>query len=122
MAKTPIDLDADLDISEEVETVSVRLFKRDWRFLLGINSFNLSALTSGDAAAVSSFMLNVIHPDERDEFRRVIASQTNLTPQVLSNIINKMIEVIGERPTTPPSASPRGASNRAPSRKSVESS
>lgn len=115
MAKQTIDLDHDLGLDEDtpdLEYVTVKLFKRDWRLLLGLNAFNLSALTSGDASAIAGFILNTIHPDERMEFSRAIAAQPNLTPAKLGDLINKLIEVTGERPTTPPSGSPRGASNR----------
>ncbi len=118
MAPAPIDFDTDLDLNEEVETIVIKLFGREWRLQLGLNAFNLSALTSGDASAIAGFVANAIHPDDRDEFKRAISMQANLTPEKLGLLINKLIEVMSGRPTTRPSVSRATASKRTSTPKS----
>jgi len=115
-----IDLDADLfGVDDEpTPTKQVKLFGREWTILCDLNSFSISALGSGDPSAIVNFLDGLIAEDQRVDFRLAISRVKNLTPEKLGKLINSLVEVVTERPTTPPSASLRGASKRVTAPKS----
>ena len=122
MAKL-LDLDLGLDLDETpVTTRPIKMFGQEWTLVCDLNSFALSNLTTGDPQALVQFLNSIIVEDQRVEFGKALSSVPNLTPEKLGTILGKLVEAAGERPTTQPSASQRGASNPRTSQKSAAGS
>jgi len=119
MAKI-LDLDADLGLDDEpVHTRQIKLLGRQWTLICDLNSYALSNMTTGDPGAIVEFLNGVILEEERSDFAKALSRVKNLTPEKLGAILGKLVEAAGERPTPPPSASPRGASKRTTTPKSA---
>lgn len=118
-----LDLDAQIGIDNTPSaTKPFKLFGRTWTMMCDLNSFAMSDLTTGEPAAIVRFIDSVILPAERVDFRNAISSQPNLTAEKLGAILTALVEAAAERPTTPPSASSRGATNPTSPRKSAANS
>ena len=123
MAPKILDLDAEIGLDDTPSaTKPFKLFGRTWTMLCDLNSFAMSDLTTGEPAAIVRFIDSVILPAERIDFRNAISSQPNLTAERLGKILTALVEAAAERPTTPPSASSRGATSQTSQRKSAGSS
>lgn len=117
--KKVIDLDTELglDFTDEVPIKVVKLLGREWRVLCSVNQFALGRLTSGDVGAWTGFIQGIIHADDRAAFTEALSTVPNLDVDKLIAIVSRLVEVIGERPTTPSSASSRTATRRTSARK-----
>lgn len=118
--KKVVDLDAELGIYDEAapaHTKKVKLLGREWTVVCDVNNFSIAEMMSGDAGAVARFIVNVIHPDEADQFRQELGKVKNLSAEKLGLLLNRLIEVAGERPTESPSTSRRTAGSRTSVRK-----
>ena len=119
MAKI-LDLDADLGLDDTpVHTRPIKLLGKEWTLICDLNSYALSNLTTGEPSAIVEFLNGVIIEEQRSDFAKALSAVPNLTPEKLGVILGKLVEAAGERPTKPPSASPRGVSSLTPTRKSV---
>lgn len=116
-----IDLDAELGFEDEPElkTKRVKLFGREWDFLESFNSYNLSAVFTGDPGAVAKFMSNTVVPDQRADFANAIAARPDLDTDKLLELFNKIVEAVTGRPTNKPARSSRTASKRTSSPRSA---
>lgn len=116
-----IDLDKELGTGDDepVHTKKIRLFGREWTVICDLNSFSMSQIAGGDAGGVSTFLTNLVHEDERDEFIKTLSSAKGLDGERLGKLLSKLIEVAGERPTSGPSPLPRTAKTPASTRKSA---
>jgi hypothetical protein len=123
--KTTVDLDLDkeLGIADDgtAETKTIRLLGREWTVVCDLNSFAMAQIAAGDSAGVAGFLVNLIAEDQQEDFGLALASAKNMNADRLGTILQKLIEVAGERPTAQPSPSPRTAKNRTSSLKSVGS-
>lgn len=105
-----IDLDAELDFEDEpVHTARVKLLGREWTVVCDLNSFAMAQIAGGDASGISKFLTGLIHPDEQEDFALTLSSAKNLNGDRLGKVLEKLVEVAGERPTEPPSPSLRTA-------------
>lgn len=119
-----IDLDAlirDKQAAAAAETpvVTIRLFDRDWRLYADLNSYVALGFDSGDPSAMRTFIDNLVHEDERDEFKKVASEQRGITPEVLGEIVRGFVEAAADRPTKSPSASAATGSRTTSARKST---
>lgn len=132
MATKPrvIDLDAQLGIEPNDEPIyikTIKLLGDEWRVVCDLSSFSLSAVTSGEATAgdVMRFLESMIHPDDWPRFRSIASNHPALrgeqSAERMFEMIRAIVEVASERPTMPPSTSPRGVSNGSTGRKSAAS-
>jgi len=119
-----VDLDAQLGSEPDAprHTARFRLFGRDWTMVCDLNAFAVSDMLTGEPAAIVRMIDSLVAEDERIDFRTAFASQPNLTAERLGQILNAMIEVAGQRPTTPSSISPRGGRSQTSRPKSAASS
>lgn len=114
-----VDIDAELGDSDEViHTKKIRLLGREWTIQCDLNTFAMSQIAAGDASGISRFISNLVIPEERDDFIETLSSAKNLSGERLGSILQKLIEVAGERPTEPPSPSLRTAKKPTSVRKS----
>lgn len=114
-----INLDDLLGEDEPVLTKPITLFGREWDVICGLNFFTLSAIGAGEPGAVAQFLRNTVVPDQRDAFATAMSAAANLDAEKLGKIVNALVEVASERPTTQPSVSSRPASKRTSAPRSV---
>jgi len=88
--------------------VSVKLFGREWRVVTQQNVFTALAGGGGDPQAILSLISNIVHPDERDDFRMTLMKQEGMDAPILLDILNSLTEVAAERPTSSPAGSSGG--------------
>ncbi len=123
------DLDADLGfaapLDEPTTTKTVKVFGTEIRVVCDVNTFGISNLTRTGAgtAELMDFMKSMIHPEDWDKFAFVAGQSPSLAGEDgfenLTKLVTKLMEVAAERPTTRPSALPRGGSTRSSGRKSA---
>ena len=101
-------IDEELGTPDEVPVREVILFGRTWNVRLDVNAYAITAFGVGDVKGVLAFLDNAVIDDEREAFRNAIASAKGLTAERLLAIMNALLEVASERPTTSPSDSSRG--------------
>jgi hypothetical protein len=99
-----VDLDAELaelfsDAAKKVEYKKVKLFGREWRAQTSMNVYTAMAGAEGDAKALVSLLSNVVHPDEREDFRTALMNVDGMDAELLMTILGKLTEVAAERPT-----------------------
>lgn len=109
-----LDLDAliadDLAAAKKNEKWNkIKLFEREWRVTTQPNAFAAVAGSFGDAQALVSLVVDLIHPDEQVEFRNTVIKMRNLNNEVLMTIINGLLEAASEHPTKSPSGSSRAS-------------
>ena len=112
-------LDDLLGEDEPVLTKPITLFGREWDVICGLNFFTLSAIGAGEPGAGAQFLRNTVVPDQRDAFATAMSAAANLDAEKLGKIVNALVEVASERPTTQPSVSSRPASKRTSAPRSV---
>lgn len=126
MASTKSGVDFDLDKAlgfdddEPSETKTIRLLGRDWTVVCDLNSFTMAQIAGGETSGVAKFLVNLIAEDEQEEFGVALATAKNMNAKRLGLLLEKLIEVAGERPTESPSRSPRTAKKQTSSLKSVD--
>lgn len=121
MASPSIDLDKALGITgdEPTHTKKVKLLGKDWTLVCDLNAFAMAQIASGESSGVSQFIINLVVPTEQEAFAEALKNAKNMSGERLGLLLAKLIEVAGERPTEPPSRSPRTAKKTQPSLKSV---
>jgi hypothetical protein len=104
-----VDLDSELDSGEDevLHTKKIKLLDKEWTIVCDLNTFAMAQIASGDAGGIATFIAGLVIEDERDEFVKTLAGARHLTGERLGAILNRLIEVAGERPTTQPSPSGR---------------
>lgn len=101
-----IDAELGLDIDQgPTHTTKIKLFGREWTMVCDVNTFSLGAIASGDLGAIIGLFRTMVAEDEWSDFGAAMAKVRNLDAEKLMGILNAMIEVAAERPTTPPSGS-----------------
>lgn len=118
-----VDLDAELGITgeEPIHTKKIKLLGAEWTIICDLNSFAMAQIAGGDASGLSTFLINLVHPDEREDFVKVMSGAKGLDGERLGKLLTKLIEVAGERPTNGPSPLPRMVKKRTSTLKSVAS-
>lgn len=112
MAKV-IDLDRQVGDSEEpIHTVKIKLFQREWDVVCDVNSYALTALSSGDVEAYRDYLVNSVIDEQRSAMKEALLRQRGLTAERFMTIINAVMEVVMERPTKSASASSRTPTKR----------
>lgn len=119
----PVNLDAEFaemfaNASKTVKYKNVTLFGRDWRVTTSTNVFSAVAGSMGEADAFISMLSNVVHPDERADFRKALMSIDGMDVDMLMQILSRLMEVAAERPTKSPSASSAGSTRARTKRQS----
>ena len=108
MTAKAINLDDMLGQQDEVlHTRDVVLFGQPWKVVCDVNSYALTAMTTGDSVAITEFLGNIVIDEQRAEFRRALSAQRGLSSERLIDLVRHLVEVVTERPTTPPSGSSR---------------
>jgi hypothetical protein len=115
--KSVIDIDA--KISEKMaaaqtdamviqETVSV--LGREWDLVNPSNDFNnlRAANFQDNPDALIQLMLDLVHPDQRQDFFKTMKSTIAMPTEILLEIFTAMTEAVGDRPTKRSSPSRRG--------------
>lgn len=121
----PLDLDALLadDIAAAVKSTkwnTITLFKRKWRITTEPNVFAALAGSYGDVEALVSMIINIVHPEERDDFHKALLSAEGINADVLMKLLNGLVEAAAERPTKSPSASSEGSAKTRVARRKSE--
>lgn len=119
-----IDLDEELDLTpeDELPTLTIKLFGREWHLLAGVNFFGLAEATDGTVTSVAAFLRNAVIEEERDDWANALASSHNLNRDQLEKLFQRIVEVQTDRPTDKPASKPRPATKRTSSPKSAASS
>jgi hypothetical protein len=120
---TPIDLDAELGFDKDftIPTKSVHFLGRDWTIVCDLNSFRMAQIAAGESSGIAQFLVDMFIEDERDDLAEALSKAKGLTGEKLGLLLQRVIEEAGERPTEPPSRSPRTAKKQMSSLKSVGS-
>lgn len=121
-----IDLDAIIkpEIAAAIKAtkyVKVKVFGREWRISSNPNIYTSLASGSGDVEALAKLIVNVVHEDERSDFKRTLMDTEGVSAEVLLALLNGLLEAVAERPTKSPSgSSPGRKATRATALKSVD--
>lgn len=103
-----------LRVIEDIPTFPMKIFNATFRVVKAVNSLALLMADSGDTddtAKMVRSIINMIHPDDRKEFRDAYAAQAEITGEQLGFIIKSMVEgAAGTHPSTSQSDSGRTAS------------
>lgn len=119
--KKVLDLDAELglELDGPQHTRKIKMLGREWTIVCDVNSYALSEMLSGtDPGAVARFISGLLLEEEAAAFNAALGRVRNLDGEKLGELLNKLIEVAAERPTEPPSPSPRTATKPTSVRKS----
>lgn len=114
MPASVTDLDALLadDIAKAVKATKfnmITLFGKKWRITTEPNVFAALAGSYGDVQALVSMIVNIVHPEEREEFHKALLSAQGINADVLMKLLNGLVEAAAERPTKSPSGSSGGS-------------
>jgi len=124
---TTVDLDARIaeavaKAKKEQKWNKAKVFDREWRVTTEPNTYAALQGSFGDVEALIGMFDTIIHPDEREDFRKALLSAENMSADVLMQLLNGLVEVAAERPTKSRSGSSRSqVKTQAASRKSSES-
>lgn len=121
-----LDLDADLDLGpdEPIHTKRVKILGEEVTIVCGVNQFIASGLLGDnpDAGALRALIKDMILPADWPKFATALTEHPAMRGEKgianLWTVVGKLIEAASERPTSPPSGSPRSVSTRSTAPKS----
>lgn len=103
-----------LRVIQDIPTFPMRIFGNTYRVIKAINALALLMADSGDTddtAKMVKSIINMIHEDDRKDFKAAYAAQPEITGEQLGLIIRSMVEgASGVHPSTSQSDSGRTAS------------
>ena len=103
-----------LRVIEDIPTFPMKVFGNTYRVIKAINSLALLMSDSGDTddtAKMVKSIINMIHEDDRKDFKAAYAAQPEITGEQLGLIIRSMVEgASGVHPSSSQSDSGRTAS------------
>lgn len=87
------------------------LFGREWHITDASSAVGALEALAGNDDAVLDYMLSFFVPDEQEEFRVLARRCQGLDANIVSDMLNKIIEKVSDRPTEP---SPRSSGTSQP--------
>ena len=105
-----------------IPTKKIKLFGREWEVVCDINDYTMTAVATGDPKAFRDLLVNAVVDDQREEMHQELMRQRGMTTERFAAIVNAVLEVAAERPTTSPSASSRTRATPASVRRSTGAS
>lgn len=108
-----------LNPDKKIPTVPLTMFGREWHLIAELNNFTFTRMAGGDTASIGEFITNAVTPDERSEWQRQLAGILGMGADELMAFVRRLIEVVGNAPTTSSSTSPSSASRKTSARKST---
>lgn len=106
------DLDAYLGPLDTGRTTTIDFLGRKWTLNCSYNSFALNAILGGDTRGLDAFLQSLVVGDEWADFKEALFAQQNFPPERMAQMLNGLIEAVGERPTSPSSDSGSTATKR----------
>lgn len=124
MAESITDLDSllaeDFAAAEaEVRYKKVKLFQRQWRVSTAPNIYAGIGAEMADPESLARFVLDIIHPEERADFRQALFDAKGLSADVFLKMLNGMVEAASGNPTKSSAGSSRSSKTQAAPRKSA---
>lgn len=109
---------------DKIEVVAVlTVFGVEWNLVEPTNAYTSLHMASieDNPAALASFMQDLVHPDQRSQFRRTLMATPGLDSDVMLTVLNAMTEAVGKGQQERSVPSPATSSTRRGSRKSTAS-
>ena len=106
--------------ASDIPTFTMGIFGEDFRVLHSINILSMIMADDDDPQATANSVrsiINMIHPDERKEFQAAYARQTELTGEMLNEIIAAMLRGASAPNPSPSSRGSGRTAKRTTSRK-----
>lgn len=107
--------------TEKIPTKKVKMFGRTWTINCDLNAFSMAQIAGGDATGLARFLTGLVAEDEQDDFKTAMAERKGLTGEKLGELLSKLVEVAGERPTNGQPPSPSTAKRTTSTRRSAAS-
>jgi hypothetical protein len=108
-------IDLDRILKPEIEAaikatkyVKIKVFGKEWRLSTSPNIYTSLAGGSGDVEALAKMLVNIVHEEDRSDFKTTLMDAEGVSAEVLLALLNGMMEAVADRPTKSPSGSSTG--------------